>query len=96
MNYIANARLMLTKCRDCLGCNLLENENFLGDNNCRNFRNGVSKDEKSIRMWGVNCEYALDGRTIHGIPAKKQQDAGAGPYLKASQKVKIQRQQGSG
>ena len=54
MNYLANARLMLTKCRDCLGCNLLENENFRGDNNCRNFRNGVSKKviekENSIEM----------------------------------------------
>ena len=90
MNYIANARLMLTKCRDCLGCNLLENENFRGDNNCRNFRNGVSKDEKSIRMGGVNSEYEMDRRAIYGISAKKQQDAGAGPYLKASQKVKIQ------
>ena len=67
MNYLANARLMLTKCRDCLGCNLLENENFRGDNNCRNFRNGVSKDEKSIRMWGVNREHKMDGRTVPGI-----------------------------
>lgn len=66
MNYIANARLMLTKCRDCLGCNLLENKNFRGDKNCRNFRNGISqKDEKSIRMWGVNREHEMDGRPIH-------------------------------
>ena len=71
MNYIANARLMLTKCSDCLGCNLLENENFRGDNNCRNFRNGVSKDEKSIRMWGVNREYEMDGRAIHRIPTQE-------------------------
>ena len=96
MNYIANARLMLTKCRDCLGCNLLENENFRGDNNCRNFRNGVSKDEKSIRMWGVNREHEMDGRTIHGISEEKQQDAGARTHFEAGQKVKTQRQQGTG
>lgn len=72
MNYLANARLMLTKCRDCLGCNLLENENFRGDNNCRNFRNGVSKDEKSIRMWGVNREHEMDGRTVQGIHEEKR------------------------
>ena len=38
MNYIANARLMLTKCRDCLGCNRLEDEKFTGDNKCLNYR----------------------------------------------------------
>lgn len=27
-------RLMLTKCRDCLGCNRMEDEKFIGDNNC--------------------------------------------------------------
>ena len=72
MNYMANARLMLTKCRYCLGCNRLEDENFRGNNNCRNFRNGISqKDEKSIRMWGVNREYEMDGRAIHRIPTQE-------------------------
>ena len=71
MNRIADMRLMLTKCRDCLGCNLLENKNFRGNNNCRNFRNGVSKDEKSIRMGGVNSEHEMDGRAIHRIPTQE-------------------------
>jgi predicted Fe-S protein YdhL (DUF1289 family) len=72
MNYMANARLMLTKCRYCLGCNRLEDENFRGNNNCRNFRNSISqKDEKSIGMWGVNHEYEMDGRAIHRIPTQE-------------------------
>lgn len=72
MNHIANARLMLTKCRYCLGCNRLEDENFQGNNNCRNFRNGISqKDEKSIGMWGVNREYEMDGRAIRRIPTQE-------------------------
>lgn len=72
MNYIANARLMLTKCRYCLGCNRLEDENFRGDSKCRNFRNGISqKDEKSIRMWGVNREHEMDGRAIRRIPTQE-------------------------
>ena len=42
MNYMANARLMLTKCGNCLGCNRLENENFRGDSKCKNYRSSDS------------------------------------------------------
>ena len=71
MNYIANARLMLTKCRDCLGCNRLEDEKFTGDNKCLNYRKAILEDGKSIRMWGVNREYEMDGRAIHRIPTQE-------------------------
>ena len=90
MNYIANARLMLTKCRDCLGCNRLEDEKFTGDNKCLNYRKAILEDGKSIRMWGVNREYEMDGRAIHRISEEKQQDAGKRTCFKAGQKVKIQ------
>lgn len=46
MNRIADMRLMLSKCKDCLGCNRLEQENFGGDNKCKNYRKGVSEDDK--------------------------------------------------
>lgn len=65
MNRLANARLMLTKCRDCLGCNRLEDEKFTGDNKCLNYRKAILEDGKSIRMWGVNREHEVDGRPIH-------------------------------
>jgi hypothetical protein len=71
MNYIANARLMLTKCRDCLGCNRLEDEKFTGDNKCLNYRKAILEDGKSIRMWGVNREHEVDGRAIHRIPTQE-------------------------
>ena len=47
MNRIADMRLMLSKCKDCLGCNRLEQENFGGDNNCKNYRKGVTEAEKN-------------------------------------------------
>lgn len=34
MNHITNAKLMLSQCKSCLGCNRLEDESFTGDNNC--------------------------------------------------------------
>jgi hypothetical protein len=46
MNYIANAKLMLTRCKDCLGCNRLELENFKGNDKCKNYLKGVSEVEK--------------------------------------------------
>ena len=49
MNYAANAKLMLTKCRDCLGCNRLEDENFAGDDKCNSYRRGIADAEK-IRL----------------------------------------------
>jgi len=38
MDHIANARLALTQCWKCLGCNRLEQPGFRGTNKCNNFR----------------------------------------------------------
>jgi hypothetical protein len=38
MSAIDKAALALTKCRTCLGCNLLDDDSFRGDNDCLNYR----------------------------------------------------------
>jgi ferredoxin len=35
MGMVDSARLMLTQCRGCLGCNRLEDDNFRGDDKCK-------------------------------------------------------------
>jgi hypothetical protein len=35
MSAVDDARLMLTQCRDCLGCNRLEDETFRGSDECK-------------------------------------------------------------
>jgi len=49
MNLIANTKLMLTKCKDCLGCNQLEIETFRGNDKCKNYRCGVTLDETRLK-----------------------------------------------
>jgi hypothetical protein len=38
MGAIDKAALALTQCWNCAGCNRLEDENFRGDDTCRNYR----------------------------------------------------------
>lgn len=35
---IQNAKLALTQCWKCLGCNRLEDNNFSGDDHCKSFK----------------------------------------------------------
>lgn len=37
MNHIAGAKLQLTICAKCLGCNRIEDENFAGYKYCKAF-----------------------------------------------------------
>jgi hypothetical protein len=40
MNGLNNAKLALAQCIRCLGCNRLEQPEFLGDNKCKYFISG--------------------------------------------------------
>ncbi len=61
MREIDKARFVLTLCNKCLGCNRLEDENFRGDNNCRNFHKGVSDDDKKGLYRQRDKVYKLEG-----------------------------------
>jgi hypothetical protein len=37
MGAVDKAALALTQCRTCLGCNLLDDDTFRGDNDCLNY-----------------------------------------------------------
>jgi hypothetical protein len=47
-NYgnIATARLNMSKCKECLGCNLLYDELFEGKKECESFRSGIDNQKK--------------------------------------------------
>jgi hypothetical protein len=52
MNKLANAKLVLTQCIRCLGCNRLTSENFIGDNQCQSFRDGnIRKGVRKNKQW---------------------------------------------
>ena len=40
------------KCRKCLGCNRLEEENFRGDSNCRYWKE-IEYEERRRESWRI-------------------------------------------
>lgn len=52
---IQNAKLALTQCWKCLGCNRLENINFQGDNECKSFKDyQLSQNVEQQEITGFN------------------------------------------
>jgi hypothetical protein len=43
MSAIDKAAQALTKCHKCLGCIRQEDDNFRGDNSCKNYRENTQK-----------------------------------------------------